>query len=467
MSCAHRVRSLIAALCCLAPQTLATRQSVPASAVREDPAARAGELELSWSEFDALVLDRHASTEVGRSALKHLLRAELLDKLATESKLAIAPAEVEAKLREIEADVVARGQAPDLDQYLRKNRIDRATFREFLRLGLVQEELARQALGVPKGKPVNAEKQEMWLDQVIEQRGTQYLPAPWKDGVAARCGDLEVPLRDYLAHLKRQLVRDDIQDDCYEALLAKRVRARMPDLSAEAFARALDQELARRRAAIGEDPKFKGLAFEQMLAAQGLTLDVLRRDPAVVTSALAFLWIELKFGEDGLKKVYADERESFDARYGEARDLRVIYLRGAKFANQLNPRTFEDAERELEKFKLQATSRELFERLARTRSEDPATRERGGSLGFISPGDETLPAPIREAVFSGPKIDGEHLVGPVRLAQPSGALLVWVGERRPAPGWDEMRSRVHNELRRRFLDESLPKTDVVTYLDRD
>jgi hypothetical protein len=78
-----------------------------------------------------------------------------------------------------------------------------------------------------------------------------------------------------------------------------------------------------------------------------------------------------------------------------------------------------------------------------------------------------VPAPIREAVFTGPRDDAEHCAGPVRLYNPSGAALVWVGERRPAPGWDEMRARVHNELRRRFLDECLTQKDVVTYLDSE
>jgi hypothetical protein len=43
---------------------------------------------------------------------------------------------------------------------------------------------------------------------------------------------------------------------------------------------------------------------------------------------------------------------------------------------------------------------------------------------------------------------------------------LYIGATRPAPGWDVMRAEVHRELRRRFLEEALPRESVVTYLDQ-
>jgi hypothetical protein len=438
------------------------RQALPGQA---EVAARAHDVTLGWDEFHALVLDRHAQTEVGRGALNHLLRAKVLDRLAHESKLTVTTADVDKKWNELEREIVKSGQAASLEEYLRKTRVGRERFREFLRLGVVQEVLARQALGIPTGRTVNGEQQEMWLDQVIQQRGAQLCPPPWQDGVAARCGDLQVKLADFRDHLVQQLTIDDVRDDCFQALLAKRARARMPDLSGEAYERAIDVEIERRRAAVQEDPKSKGVQFEQLLASQGLSLAALRRDPAVVGSALAHVWVDRTHGEDGLRRVYADERAWFDQRFGEARKLRLLFLRGALFKSDLNARTFADAERELERLRAEIKSAADFERVAKARSEDTGTRGRGGDIGFVSAGDDAVPESIRQVVFGGPQRDDEHCAGPVRIDNPAGAALIWVGERRAAPGWDEMRARVHNELRRRFLNECLEEKDVVTYLD--
>jgi hypothetical protein len=51
------------------------------------------------------------------------------------------------------------------------------------------------------------------------------------------------------------------------------------------------------------------------------------------------------------------------------------------------------------------------------------------------------------------------LVGPVRLA--TGSTILWLGARRPTPTWDTMAAHVHRELRKRFLDEILPRTSLV------
>ena len=447
------------------PQAPAGNTPAPVAPLAQSEAARAGDVVLTWAEFDTLLLDRHGQTETGKQALAHLLRAKVLDRLAAESKLVVAPAEIERRWKEMEGDLVRSGQAKSLSEYLRANRVNEERFREFLRLGIVQEQLSRAALGVPANRAINAEQQDMWLDQILQQRGTQFLVAPWTDGVAARCGDLAVRVPEFLEHLKGQVADEDVREDCFQALLAKRARARMPDLAPEGFAAAIEAELARRRAEAQADPRMQGATFEQVLGAQGLSLEALRRDPAIAIAALSNLWIERSYGEDGLRRVYSEEREWFDKRFGEARELRVLFLRGALYKNELNPRTFDEADKELGRLRTQATDVAGFEKLVKLRSEDTGTRDRGGLLGFVSPGEEAVPQELRLAVFSGPRNESEHCIGPVRLGNPSGAALVWVGARRPSPGWEEMRGRVHNELRRRFVESSLTQDEVVTYLD--
>ena len=428
-------------------------------------AARGEGVTLAWADFDRLLVMRYAMSEDGRAALKQLVRARLLDRLARESRLEIGPAEVEARWRELDREARAGGEPDGLAAALAAQGVDEQVFREFLRLAMVQEILSRRALGLPPERPVNAEQQEMWLDQIVTQRGSESPPPPWPDGVAARCGDVTLSVRDYTLFLRTQLDPELLREACYQMLLERKARARMPDLSAEALEGALDAELARRRAETAADPRYKGLSYEQILSAQGVLLEGLREDPALVTAALAHLWVERTYGEEGLRRVYAEERAWFDGRFGEFREVRAVFLRAAVLKNQVNPRSLEEAEQQLARLGQRVGSPEDFERLVREHSEDPGSKEKGGLLGWVPKGDERVPEAIRLAAFSdaGRPVGQGRLVGPVRL--PGGVALLWIGATRPAPGWDVMREEVHRELRRRFLEESLPRESVVTYLD--
>jgi len=430
-----------------------------------DVAARCREEAVTWAALDELLLARHALGEDGRSALRQLLRARLLDKLARESKLEITEAMLKARWATIDREITAGGKSGGLTAYLEEEGVDPQVFREFLRLGMVQETLARRALGIPEGREVNAEQQEMWLDQVVEQRGTQWPPPPWSDGVAARCGDVSVSAKDFTLFLRTQLPAETVREACYQLLLEQSVRARMPDVAPAALDEAVEAEIGRRRAEVAQDERYKGLSYEQVLAAQGVSLDSIRRDPSVVCAALSTLWVDRSHGEEGLRKVYGEERAAFDGLHGEAREVRALFLRGAIFANQLNPRTFAQAEARLNELAEQVAGPDDFTRLVSEHSEDPATREKQGLLGWVPRGDERVPGVIREAVYAeGGRDRGTgRLVGPVRLT--GGAALLWVGARRPAPGWETMRAAVHSELRRRFLDDCLRRDCVVTFLD--
>ena len=89
-----------------------------------------------------------------------------------------------------------------------------------------------------------------------------------------------------------------------------------------------------------------------------------------------------------------------------------------------------------------------------------------------NPKPERLPPEIRQQAaqaLAGPPPPGAgidpavSLVGPVRVA--NGFVLLWLGERRPAPSWETMAAHVHRELRKRFLDEVLQKSSVVTVFE--
>jgi hypothetical protein len=254
-----------------------------------------------------------------------------------------------------------------------------------------------------------------------------------------------------------------VRDDCYQLLLRELLTARMPDLSPEALAAEVQRELDRRRAELALDPQYDGVTFEQVMAARGLRLDRLDQDPAFVVAALARLWVDRTQGEEGLRETFAAERRWFEDHHGPSVQIAVIFKNAVTTPNPLQRTTFEAAEAQLEELARAINGEDAFAVAALQHSEDKGTRDNGGALGTTTRGDERFPAELRELAFAHA---GEGLVGPVRLTEGvSGVALLWIGELQPAPGWEVMRERVHNELRKRLLEETLQPNEVVTWRD--
>jgi hypothetical protein len=392
----------------------------------------------------------------------------VLERLAKEQGIEVADAVVDARWKYLDEQVRSSGDREGIAGLMKKARLSPVEFRKFLRLSFVQEALTRRALGIGEKQEVKGEQQELWMDEAMAARGYVELPPPWKDGVVARCSDFAIGVRELLRTLRPRLPPEDLKEDAYQNLLLPRIRSRMPDLAPEKLDRAIDDEIRRRRDDAAADPRNRGVPWERLLVAQGYVLDSIRQDPAIGIAALSRLWVDESAGPDGLKRAYEAEREHFDGLFGAAIETSVLFLRGAHFKNDLNPRTFEEIEGELSKLGKGIRSADDFHKLARERSEDAATRESGGVLGWVGAGSQRVPPEIRAEVKkalertapSGAGLDpAVSLVGPVRLA--TGSTILWLGARRPTPTWDTMAAHVHRELRKRFLDEILPRTSLV------
>lgn len=434
-----------------------------------DEAARLDDVTISFAELEVALVDRYGNpaAERGQSALAHLARAALLRRLAEESRLVVTAEELDRRVDELARQTIESGEAQSLDDYLEQNGVTERAFRELLELSIVQERLSRKALGIPADREVAPELQERWLDEIIAQRGgLHYPPPPWAEGVVARLGDLAVGLDEYRTHLRRLLPAEDVRATCRHLLLVKLERARMPDLSDAAVERAVEAELARRQRLVAENPKFKGLRYEQLMAARGSLPGRVRHDPELVATALANVWVDRKYPEAELRRFYEDEREYFDGHYGEALDVSILYLTAAVLPNRLNPRSFEDAREEILDLCRGVEDLAGFQDVVVRHSDDPTTKAQKGALGWLTSSGERLDA-IRAAVFSlhaGGLRPERRLVGPIDL--PGGVALCWVEAWRPAPEWETMREQVRKELRRRFVDELCQEDAWTTYLDR-
>ncbi len=443
-------------------------QGVPRVPETDDEAvaARGPGIELKWKDLDDVLVLRHAMSQAGREALRHLAETHLVESSARTAGIAVDDAAVQARYRELESKWSASGQTTPFEKTIQAARLTEAEFRYFLKTGMLQEELTRRALGLGPGAEVSSDQMRLWTQEAFTEREYTELPPPWTDGVVARATSFTVGLAEFVRYLRRRMEPEDLRTDCYQLMLYRKVRARLPDVAPAKVDEYVQQELARRRREALTNPRNKGLTFEKLMAAQGIMMDSLPRDPGVQVSALSKLWIDRAYDAEQLKRSYQDERQFYDDQFGEAIPVWMHFLRAAQFTNQFNPRTFGEAERELARAAAGCKTLEDFQKLVRQSSEDAGTRESGGELGYLTAATPRVPAEVKNEVkkrlaeaATPAQIAGEGLVGPLRT--PTGCVLLWLGPRRAAPTWEVMAGYVQRELRQRFLEEALPRASVT------
>ena len=457
---------LLLAACLCDPAPLVQGAPQAPEGADEFVVARAGSTELRWKELDDLLLLRHGMSTEGREALKHLAETFLVETASHEAGLTIAEKDLDARVQQLEQQMLAKsGQT--LEQQLRGARITRPEFRFFLGVSMQQEELTRRALGLKPGSEVSADQARLWVQEAFTEREYAEFTPPWKDGIVARGTGFQVSVQDYVRYLRRRVQPEELRQDIYQYLLCRGVRARMPDVAQAKVDEYVQKEIERRRRETASDPKYKGMPYERILQAQGLSLEALTRDPGVITSALSKLWVDRAYDAETLKRTYQEAREHYDGLFGEAIDVSLFSLNAGQFKNQFVSRTFAEAEEQLKRMGAGLKSLDDFQKAAKQSSEDAPTKETGGALGWVSGASASVLPEIRAqvkqrlaAVPTPAQLAGEGLVGPLRTS--TGCVLLWLGPRRAAPTWDVMSRYVQLELRRHFIDEVLPR-DGVTY----
>jgi parvulin-like peptidyl-prolyl isomerase len=423
--------------------------------------ARGKGLELSAATLERTLLERYGLSERGREILELLVHTKLIESLAAKALITVGQEDLALKWNELDREARRAGVGQGLQGELARKGVSPEDFRASLRQQILLERLVRVALERKADAPVSGDEQAVWLAQEIATRGFEVRPPPWSDGLVARCGEVEVRADELGAFLRRHLPEDDVRETAWHLLLLAGIEKRMPDVAREARARAIDEELARRRER--HSAEFPAISFEQRLGALGRTVELLRSDPALEIAALSHLWVDRTSGADGLRKTYEAERAFFEGNFGRAAHVHMLFLVAGRFVNELQKRTFEQAEQELGKLAQRIGNLDDFAALSAERSEEPGLRAKKGDLGWVARDDARVPAAARQAVFAlldeGDDLPpGGRLLGPLRIE--AGAALLWVSELRASPSWEGMSRFVHEELRRRFLEDVMPRAAV-------
>ncbi|TAJ23525.1 MAG: hypothetical protein EPO68_02865 [Planctomycetota bacterium] len=491
-----------------AAQSAPQPASQPASLATSRPArqplppgvdAQCLDTSISTVQLCELLVERFGMSQPGQGIISQLVQRKVVAELATAAGIEPTEAAVDERIQQLDAAARAEGAKGGILDHLKRNRLEMGFFRAMLRLGLQQEGLTRAALGLGPEAKLTGAQQDTWLEQTLKERGFELMPRPWKDIVAKSGGSILT--RDELGMaLRRELPIGDVAEACFQAALMVRLETRMAQGSEAQVERALDQAIARRRSELERNPKFSGISWAQYLQSQGFDEPSFRRDPAVRIEALSHALVDAQLAaqkpdasktdagktapanadarEANLRAAYEAEKQFFDDRFGEAVRTRMIYLAGKTYFKllresdketkdkELFEKALVSARDELERVAKGIQSEEQFKTHASLVNDDEALRKLEGELGWVTRGDPRVASEVRDAVWKNAPALGAtagRMLGP--LALPGGAALLWLGERRPLPEWTDLAQRVHAELRRRLIEELVPKRSLRTFLD--
>ena len=454
----------------------------------EGIAARAGDTLVPFERLDELLLTRHGKREEGLDVLNRLLTTTLLQELADAEGVAISTDQLNERIAELDARLKAEGIEGGLARQLEVGDVSPRVFRESLALQMAQEELTRRALGMAEGQRPSYGEQNTWLDQVLAERGVWSAMDAWPseaDAPVASAGETVVTLAQFHERLRHELPRPLIEQACTQLMLlvaledlAGRVE---PDEWEAAVSKELDARRARHDAQHRATPDSNGPTYEALLEAQGLSLGIMARDPAVEVTALTTILGRRKAAESapeetpaeatfdervdaGLLAQYRAETEFFDGYYGERLFLRACLQRATETPTELVPRSVDQSMQFFENLMPSIPDEEGFKAIVGQISDDPAMKESGGELGWFGRGDERLPENLRLLAFDHWAETGSFgVAGPIQVT--GGVAILWVGGHQPAPEWPDMAELVLREHQGRILGEATPREGIQIYLD--
>ena len=394
--------------------------------------------------------------EVGQQACKVLVDSELTRREAARLELLPSDAEVKAFWGRLQQQLRAAGRDPASFAAVRNS-----TEAEWLRdLGtqLAQERLVRHALDLSDDETVSGDMLQLWLTQHRKKRTIVTDPTQLPPGVAARVDGRELPVLDLGLLLFRTSEDGERNRFVRQVAYLNSIEALGRKLDIDVHPADIDRAIAERRRDARNDPRFRGLTFEQLLETQGLTLATLTQSRVFRAKVLQDLIARAQNPAAKLRQQLTEEREAVEARLGARRQLGVIYRRALDEPNALVPHDFAGAVKSLERVK-DRLEKEKFDVVARIETDDPAGKESGGNVGWQHRAPRTdgrgLPAPVLEAAFEAKP--GE-VAGPI--TGPDGCYLVKVLDVEPELSDEQLMERMQREASDRLQREVLEGADL-------
>ncbi|HEB52694.1 MAG TPA: hypothetical protein ENI87_05520 [bacterium] len=382
----------------------------------------------------------------GREACDMLVDALLTRREAEKHDLMPSKAEVQAFWRKLRQQLIAAGKRPE--EFAAVRNTGEQQWLDDLSVQLAQERLVRRELGLDANERVGGDMLRLWLGELRKRFDVCTDPDRLPIGTAVRVERTNVPLIELGYLLLR--TSEDFERDKFIRQVAylESIEALAADRGLSVSQSDLDRAVAERRRAAAKDPAYRGISFDKLLEAKGLSIASLRELRTFRAHILLEKLGRLEFPDGKLMQQLVEDRDALLAHIGPARRIGIILARALDTPNALVTRNFEQAGKHLEKVRERIAS-DGFAATAAIESEHGPSKQRGGDVGWHRADSDKLPAAVVQAAFA---LKLGEVSMPIRGQE--GCYLVTVLDKQPMPSDQELLERLR-ALRTQQLSERL------------
>ncbi|MCA8941373.1 MAG: SurA N-terminal domain-containing protein [Planctomycetes bacterium] len=410
--------------------------------------------QVSNTEVGLELVRRERYRPRGQEALEHLVHRTLVAKAAKEKGLAPTHEEIEQSVKELSQ--VLEAQGTDLDGFLERKNLSKEAFeRDWIALSIAHEKLVIEAAGLRSRDEVTPDLLTLWLDEAKDREKVVVDASELPPGIVARVGDRQLGEVDLGNLLFANASRNTIEHAVQQIVIRELLTAEAARLEIEVTPKEIDEELARRRALIELDPSFAGVPYEELLKAQGTTVDQMRESPVIRAQVFRRKLVERRFPDDVLDETIAADPDGVMLRHGARRHLHVILARASDPPTEFIPRSFAESFDYVDLVKKTLTTGMSFAEAAKRYSDEPNSKAQGGDIGMHGRTSTTVPTEVLEAAC---ELDPFVVSSPIRTE--AGYFLVMVSAIEERPTDATLRERLRTELTQDYLRDLLASASL-------
>lgn len=338
--------------------------------------------------------------DIGLQAVDVLVDGLVAKKLATAKKLMPTDAEVRKFWADLQAELRAAGQKPEELAAVKNGSED-----ELLRLlavQLAQERLVRAELSLPPEEKVSGDMLRLWQQEARKKTNVVTDPDQLPLGTAARVDGEDVPMAELGMLLLRTSDDHDKSEYIHRVAYLQALDALAQQHGIDPTPADLEAAYDKRAAEAARDPRFRGLSFEQLLKVQGLTPTMLRQSRVFRSTVVLQQLVRKLHPDDALRTELQKDRQAILELVGPRRRISMIFVRALDEPNALVPLDFPAALKKLGEVR-ERLQKDAFDVVARIESQEPASKAKGGDLGWHTRRSDRLPETVLSAAFGLPQ----------------------------------------------------------------